>query len=129
MPGDEVIKWLAEAMRPKVGNEADKTAAALLDYIGRRSGLLLPRGENQFAFLHLTFQEYYAALSLRDCHLTGPDWQDASREDPDTALERFREYANSTVWQETFLLLFESSQLTRVGPPNSSKSTFRKRFQ
>ncbi len=111
VPGDKVIKWLAEAMRPKVGNEAEKTAAALLDYIGRRSGLLLPRGENQFAFLHLTFQEYYAGLFIKETimsrvWLKNNDFQQTDTSE--TSLPRLRDYANSPVWQETFLLLFES---------------------
>jgi hypothetical protein len=35
-----------------------------LDYIMRRSGLLIPRGNNQYGFAHLSFLEFYAARAL-----------------------------------------------------------------
>jgi internalin A len=110
-PGNDVRGWLAAAMRPKLGDKATPMAASLLDYIGRRSGLLLPRGEDQFAFLHLTFQEYYAALYLK-ARITSLAWMKGNtgrgKDDSETSLIRLREYANSPLWQETFLLLFES---------------------
>jgi internalin A len=111
VPGDDVRQWLAEAMRPKMGDEAEQTAGALLDYIGRRSGLLLPRGEDRFAFMHLTFQEYFAALFIKE-KVQSLAWMKRNTvtedDDSDTSLPRLREYANFTVWQETLLLLFES---------------------
>ena len=51
------------AMREAGRTESNEEAAeAFLDEICRRSGLLLPRGEDQFAFTHLSFQEFFAAV-------------------------------------------------------------------
>lgn len=51
----------------------DQAAAVFLDYVARRSGLLLPRGEDRFAFIHLSFQEYFAACFLEE-QVTSPMW-------------------------------------------------------
>ncbi|MCI0485523.1 MAG: NACHT domain-containing protein [Blastocatellia bacterium] len=61
---EQVLKWLAEEIaidRPSPEEEAEQ----FLDYVARRSGLLIPRGPAQFSFVHLTFQEYFAAFHLR----------------------------------------------------------------
>jgi hypothetical protein len=77
---------LVAALRPLLGNSADKAALAL-DYIEQRAGLLLGQGEHgrqrQYTFPHRTFQEYLAA-----CHLAGlPDFcqraADLAREHPE----------------------------------------------
>ena len=58
---------LLTAFRPLLSNSWDK-AAVVVDYIEKRAGLLLFKGEKdgerQFAFPHRTFQEFLAA-----CHL------------------------------------------------------------
>ena len=39
--------------------DSPQDAAEFVDYLAKRSGLLLPRGQDQWAFLHLSFQEYF----------------------------------------------------------------------
>ena len=59
----DLQEWLAPHF------PADDDCAALhafIGYVAARSGLLLPRGEGQFGFAHLSFQEYYAACWLEE---------------------------------------------------------------
>ena len=61
---EELAEWLGADFG--VGSRAEGAVELqrFLDYIARRSGLLLPRGEGRYGFAHLSFQEYYAA-----CHM------------------------------------------------------------
>ena len=85
-----------------------------LDWVARRSGLLLPRGEDRYAFIHLSLQEYAAALYLVE-HLTDADWVLAQRDgeaypdgDPRITAVALRQWAADTRWQETLVFCFES---------------------
>ncbi len=61
--GRDVRQWVVNAMRDAGRTDgSEEAASAFLDEICRRSGLLLPRGEDQFAFTHLSFQEFLAAV-------------------------------------------------------------------
>jgi hypothetical protein len=91
----DVFKWLTEAIGlDRVG--AEEEARQFLDYVARRSGLLIPRGPEEFSFVHLTFQEYFAAFHLRG--LLG-------------RFEHLAQTCNGLVenqlWHETLTLLFE----------------------
>ena len=61
---ENVLSWLTTASTIDFPNP-EETARAFLDYVARRSGLLIPRSPHVFAFIHLTFQEYFAAWHLR----------------------------------------------------------------
>lgn len=102
----EVIGWIGEAMQEtgKLGDAAE--AAAFVDYIGRRSGLLLPRGVDQFAFMHLSFQEYFAACFIKDRLAS---YARVGRTTPGCGPDDLARYANQQVWQETLIFLFELS--------------------
>ncbi len=102
---DQVHRWIAKAMGAAV-EDADASARRFVDYIARRSGLLLPRGEGRFGFMHLSFQEYFAACYLAK-HVKTPRWARGQETPPGTASENLRDYANQTVWRETLVLLFE----------------------
>ncbi len=84
-------------IRRGLGPDAD--AARELSYIARRSGLLLPRKPGFFSFVHLSFQEYFAACHLYD-RLMGFGTRDE-------AATEVRELAGEAVWHETLIFLFE----------------------
>lgn len=93
----EIRAWLEEVIEKERGAEdAPATAERFLDYVARRSGLLVPRSPSEFSFAHLTFQEYFAAFELRG------------------RVRRFDRLAEECVrlvekrhWHETLNLLFE----------------------
>lgn len=59
---EDVVKRFGEVL-PELGRPADH-AAAIVEEIRDRSGLLVEKREGYFAFSHLTFQEYLAALDF-----------------------------------------------------------------
>lgn len=111
----DVLHWIVEAM-DEYGFDPDIAqgeASAFLDHVVRRSGLLIPRGEGYFAFVHLSFQEFFAAVYLAEQIQGGllPD-SSCTREESyesnaplDPGL--FASFAREVVWREPLLLLFE----------------------
>jgi internalin A len=97
-PASDVCCWVAQAMLPRKAAETE--AQEFVDYIARRTGLLLPRGEGVFGFVHLSFQEYFAACYLKQ-QIISPAWQGGHWQ------ETLRRYANEKLWQETLLFLCE----------------------
>ena len=101
-----VVVWLEEEMQKGGGASVEMSAREFLDFVGRRSGLFLPRGNERYAFVHLSFQEYFAAVAL-EREVTGLDW---ARNRP-TSLKLTRSQlakrAEQSTWCETFAFLFE----------------------
>jgi hypothetical protein len=64
-----------------------------VDYIARRSGLLMPRGEGQFAFMHLSFQEYFAACHCLE-QVTASRWLDGRAKKQSFSPDDLRGYAD-----------------------------------
>jgi len=105
----ELQKWIAEQIR-KSGRgveSVESSASAFIEYIGRRSGLLLPRGEGQFAFMHLSLQEYFAASYLAE-KIRSPRWLRDKDITSGTSKEDLRRYANEITWRDTLIFLFET---------------------
>ena len=115
---DDLLDVLSEVIKPESGDEPRRIAELFLEYAGRRSGLLLPRGQDasgrdRYAFIHLSFQEYFAAQFLRD-YVCDPDWLelDDENEEHGTRLQDVRRYAGQALWRETLIFLWESATLT-----------------
>ncbi|MGK3960208.1 NACHT domain-containing NTPase [Sorangium sp. So ce118] len=66
LPAEEVVRRLA-AHLPDLGRP-EAEAAALVTEIRDRNGVLVERAPGSFAFSHLTFQEYLAAMELVNGH-------------------------------------------------------------
>lgn len=102
---EEVRGWILAAMEGTSHGRDPAAAERYLDYIGRRSGLLLPRSEGLFGFTHLSFQEYFAAAYLAE-QITSPRWM-RGHAAPGTHREDLRKYAGEEAWREALVLLCE----------------------
>ncbi|OYV02263.1 MAG: hypothetical protein CFE45_01115 [Burkholderiales bacterium PBB5] len=113
-PRSQVLAWVQAAMAlsgyPAEAPQADD----YLDWVARRSGLLLPRGEGYFSFVHLSFQEYFAALYIAE-HLADADWIMAQTSDtpqaegdPRVNLAALQAWSGSLLWQEVLVFISES---------------------
>ena len=103
---ETVLGWLTDEMKRGDSLANTPSAQEFLKIVGRRSGLFLPRGEGRYAFVHLSFQEYFAAVALAR-EVTRLRWarRKASRLGFDhLTLGR---WAGESVWRETFAFLFE----------------------
>jgi internalin A len=104
--GDTLRGWLAEAMAGTGESATADDVRRFLDIIKRRSGLMIERGDNQFAFTHLSFQEYFAAVYLADW-VTSAEWLMGEEVPPGTAAAELQRYAADIAWEETLVFLFE----------------------
>ncbi len=115
----DIMDWIVLAMEESGFGGDPEAAASFLDYIGRRSGLLLPRGEERFAFMHLSLQEYFAACFLAD-DMTSPQGGDR---------EALRGYADRVPWRETLIFLFELMADSPGWPAALAEILFGKNFR
>jgi len=76
-------------------DEAEAEAEHFLEYIRQNTGVLLERGTELYAFVHLTFQEYFAAWNIyRLC-----------RGDADKVWDAISPCLHDSHWREVILLL------------------------
>ena len=101
----EVRKWLRSAMAESGTGDLKDESETLLNYFAERSGLLLPRGDGKFGFMHLSLQEYFAACFLEP-RLTASRFSSGGHK-VQPSDEELKTWANSEAWSEAFLLLFE----------------------
>jgi len=107
----DVISWLNDAMRSRFGSKTEEEAFRFLEYLQRRTGLFIARGNGLFAFLHLSFQEFFAAHYLGKRIVT-PSWIRENlislTDDTSSSLRAIKDYTGNTTWQEVLIFLFES---------------------
>lgn len=102
-----VLEWITAAMSESGYSSDNNYAEQYLVFVTERSGLLLPRGDGQYAFLHLSFQDYFAALYLCE-QLRHPNWlRKRQSNDPRITKANLRYWSGKTVWREGFVFLFE----------------------
>ncbi len=105
---EQVLGWLADGMRESGYRASDAEPGEFLEFITRRTGLLVPRAQDRLAFLHLSFQEYLAGCWLQK-QIVSPAWSsgDDQRIPVGARPLDLREYANDHRWRETLIFLFE----------------------
>jgi internalin A len=103
----EVEKWLTEAMLVSGVPLPDQAAKTFLNWVARRSGLLLPRGEARYAFVHLSFQEYFCACYLDSCIVRPAFIRNALSDDADVTKSKLASWSSERHWFETLVFLFE----------------------
>ena len=106
MDADTVKGWLSEEMGRSDTSPDTPSAEEFLKVVGRRSGLFLPRGEGRYAFVHLSFQEYFAAVALKR-EVTRLRWAKGNASRLGFDRDTLADWAGLSVWRETFSFLFE----------------------
>jgi internalin A len=100
---EDVRRWLAAALKQDAGR-----AGEFLDHLARRTGLLLPRGEWRYAFIHLSFLEFFAAWYLRR-EITSLAWLLDQQDEipPVVRREALHRYAADPRWHIPLLFVCE----------------------
>jgi hypothetical protein len=88
----ELEQWIQEAMEEEMGTCSSKQINDFIWMLRERSGLLVERGIDLYGFVHLTFQEYFAARYI------------AIGRGIIKVQELIHEYLYSSRWREVFFL-------------------------
>ena len=97
---DELIDFLADAIRGLKSIEryqAKAEAKRFLDFVRERTGLLNEQGQDCYAFVHKTFQEYLTAEEI--------DYQADNEGEFDIVLNCIGDRLHDPHWREVLLLL------------------------
>lgn len=103
--GDDLRSWLAAAMGEGGRGAGADDPDRFLRLARERSGLLVERAGDRFAFAHLSFQDYFAAVHLKE-RVLSPEWL-AGTAAGGAARADLAAYARLPVWREPLQFLFE----------------------
>ena len=103
---DDALHWIGSEMERGKASADAPTPEEFLSFVGRRSGLFVPRGDDLYAFRHLSFQEYFAAVALAT-EVTGFSWAKNGRSSLGFTQTDLTTWARQQSWLETFCFLFE----------------------
>ena len=103
---DDVLHWIGQEMERSKAFVDVPTPAEFLSFVGRRSGLFVPRGKDQYGFSHLSLQEHFAAAALEG-ELTGFKWAKEGRSSLGFSRTDVAAWARQPAWLETFRNQFE----------------------
>ena len=103
---EDVLHWLGSEMERTKAPADTSTPEEFLSFVGRRSGLFVPRSDDLYAFRHLSFQEYFAAVALA-IEVTGFSWAKDGRSSSGFNRTELADWARKSSWLETFCFLFE----------------------
>nr|WP_322708826.1 HEAT repeat domain-containing protein [Nostoc sp. ChiSLP03a]MDZ8209925.1 HEAT repeat domain-containing protein [Nostoc sp. ChiSLP03a] len=96
---DELItqlsQYICECSYKVQKHQAQEEAKRLVDHITERCGLLNEQGQDRYAFVHKTFQEYLTAEEIRD----------RQSGDFNEVLNHIQDYLHNSHWREVMLLL------------------------
>ncbi|MBD2504838.1 HEAT repeat domain-containing protein [Anabaena azotica] len=100
----ELCKHITDLNYQVKPHQAKAEAERFVDYIRERSGLLNEQGQDRYAFVHKTFQEYLTAEEIRE----------RQEESFEVVLDHVREHLHDPHWREVLLLLI--AQQKRSNP-------------
>lgn len=103
----DVLDWLTHAMSTSGVISPSIAAQTFLNWVARRSGLLLPRGEARYAFVHLSFQEYFCACYLDSCIVRPAFIKNQLQENAEVTKHKLTVWSGELQWFETLIFLFE----------------------
>ena len=103
---DDVLHWIHSEMKRSKAVVDVPTPAEFLAFIERRSGLFIPKASDQYAFSHLSFQEYFAAEAL-ERGVTGFKWAKDGRSSLGFGRADVAAWVRQPAWLATFCFLFE----------------------
>ena len=106
VPCADALHWIGSEMERSKAPAAAPTAEEFLSFVGRRSGLFVPKGDDLYAFRHVSFQEYFAATALAT-EVTGFSWAKDGRSSLGFNRTNLAGWARQRSWLETFCFLFE----------------------
>ncbi|WP_293093761.1 HEAT repeat domain-containing protein [Moorena sp. SIO3I6] len=96
------LKQQIKTMKEVKLHQAEQEAKRFVELIRDRTGLLNEQGQDCYAFVHKTFQEYLCAEDI--------DYQADNEGDFDIVLDPIREHLHDSHWREVLLLLIAQQQ-------------------